>query len=95
MPHKALQSTRATAIQFSLAPKTIRRYVHEQGMPAHRVGRVFRFDPDEVDAWLRARATAPDQDDDYRAKIKHLVDQAPPITPEQADRIASILGAAR
>lgn len=36
-------------------PQSIHRLVHDDGLPAIRVGRTFRFDPDAVAQWLRER----------------------------------------
>lgn len=36
------------------SPNTITRLIRE-GLPAHRIGRTYRFDLTEVDAWFRAR----------------------------------------
>ncbi|OKH80876.1 hypothetical protein EB75_18885 [Mycobacterium sp. ST-F2] len=74
--------------------QTIRRFVAHDGLPVHRVNRRLYFDPAEVDAWLRdrAEASAPTPEGDpYREHIKRLVDQAPPLTAEQADRIRAVL----
>ncbi|AFA74208.1 hypothetical protein GPOL_c31930 [Gordonia polyisoprenivorans VH2] len=61
-------------------------------MPAQRFGRFYRFDLDEVREWLRRNPMQPGvAADDYRAGIKRLVDSAPPLTAEQADRIRAIL----
>lgn len=69
--------------------KTIRRCVAD-GMPAYKVrGRLF-FDPAEVDAWLRDR-NGQAKGDDHRAVIRALVNAAPELTDEQADRIRTIL----
>lgn len=76
-----------------LSAQTIRKFVAEDGLPAHRVVRRLYFDPVEVDAWVRARdgqrGTPPA--DPYREHIKRLVDAAPPLTAEQADRIRAVL----
>ena len=87
-------NTAALARQLGVAEKTIRRQTRENGLPAHRVGRVFRYDPDEVARWLRERDVRLDEsraEDDYRAAVRRLVDQAPELSAEQADRISSIL----
>ena len=33
---------------------SIYRWIERMGLPAHRVGRLFRFKLSEVDAWVRA-----------------------------------------
>ena len=32
---------------------TVYSYIADRGMPAHKVGRVWRFDMSEVDAWIK------------------------------------------
>lgn len=75
--------------------KSVIRLVKEQGLPAHRVGRRYLFDPAEVESWLRSRSGQPEPPaDPYRAAIKKLVDEAPPLTAEQAGKIRAVLGGA-
>lgn len=75
-----------------LSTQTIRKFVAEDGLPAHRVVRRLYFDPAEVDAWIRARnGQTGASSDPYRAAIKRLVDEAPPLTAEQAAKIRAVL----
>lgn len=78
-----------------LSTQTIRKFVAEEGLPAHRVVRRLYFDPAEVDAWIRARNIQAAQlrptGDAYREHIKRLVDDAPALTAEQAERIRAVL----
>jgi len=71
--------------------ESVLRLVRRHGMPARRAGRRYLFDPTEVEAWLRARGTAPSASTDHRAAIKRLVDTAPELTAEQAERIRAVL----
>lgn len=81
-----------------LSTQTIRKFVAEEGLPAHRVVRRLYFDPVEVDAWIRARSAQPERPDPtgdaYREHIKRLVDAAPELTAEQAAKIRAVLGGA-
>lgn len=36
---------------------SVYRWVEKKGLPAHRVGRLFRFKLSEVDEWVRAGGT--------------------------------------
>jgi hypothetical protein len=74
-----------------LSDQTILRFVKEDGLPAHQVKRRWYFDPAEVDAWIHSRGNGVDP---YRAAIKKLVDEAPPLTAEQAAKIRAVLGGA-
>ena len=33
---------------------TVRRWIRERGMPAHKAGGIWRFKVSEVDGWVRA-----------------------------------------
>jgi excisionase family DNA binding protein len=37
---------------------TVYSYIADRGMPAHKVGRVWRFDQVEVDAWIKQGGAA-------------------------------------
>lgn len=41
------------AAHIGVAKDSIYRWVEEQGLPAHRVGRLFRFKLSEIDEWVR------------------------------------------
>lgn len=89
-------SSTEVAHRLGLAPVTVRRLVNREGLPAHRVARRLRFNPEEVDAWMQAREGAHSTSaENYRATIRRLVDEAPPLTSEQRDRIAAILSGGR
>jgi len=32
---------------------TIYRWINDKGMPAHKIGRLWKFKKDEVDKWVR------------------------------------------
>ncbi len=42
------------AAHLQVAKDTVYRWVDTQGLPAHRVGRLFRFRLSEVDEWVKA-----------------------------------------
>jgi excisionase family DNA binding protein len=37
---------------------TVYKWISEKGMPAHRVGRLWKFKKDEVDAWVKTGGAA-------------------------------------
>ena len=41
------------AAHLGVAKDSIYRWIEERGLPAHRVGRLFRFKLSEVDEWVR------------------------------------------
>lgn len=80
--------------RYGVSLVTIRRLC-KRGLPHYRLGRLYRFDVAETDPWMREHGATPSGNgDDYRAAVKCLVDQAPPLTADQADRIRSILSGA-
>lgn len=61
----------------------------DEGLPAYALdARRTVFDPDEAISWLVQQGHLVDP---YRAAIKHLVDTAPELTAEQAERIKAVL----
>jgi len=42
--------------------ETIHRWMDKRSLPAHRVGRIWRFKLTEVDIWVRAGGTPADDD---------------------------------
>jgi excisionase family DNA binding protein len=41
------------AAHLGVAKDSVYRWIDEQGLPAHRVGRLFRFKLSEIDEWVR------------------------------------------
>ena len=42
------------AIHLGVSEDTIHRWIRQKEMPAHKVGRLWKFDKDDVDAWVRS-----------------------------------------
>lgn len=43
---------------LGVSKDTVYRWIEAQGMPAHRIGRLWKFKKNQVDAWVEAgRAT--------------------------------------
>lgn len=56
---ESLQTVEEVAVKLRLQPETVREMARLGRLPAHKVGRVWRFDGSEVDQWLRSgRQTA-------------------------------------
>ena len=74
--------------QTGLSQSRIQELVPE-GLPAYQLDqRRYVYDLDEAIAWLTEHGHLIDA---YRAHIKKLVDDAPPLTAEQAERIRAVL----
>jgi len=43
---------------LGLSKDTVYTWISVKGMPAHRVGRLWKFKRDEVDGWVKAGAAA-------------------------------------
>ena len=41
------------ATHLGVAKDSVYRWIEERGLPAHRVGRLFRFKLSEIDQWVR------------------------------------------
>lgn len=55
------------ATHLGVAKDSVYRWIDEQGLPAHRVGRLYRFKLSEIDDWVRqdnAQGNAPNSAQD-------------------------------
>lgn len=43
---------------LGVSSDTVYRWIEKQGMPAHRVGRLWKFKKNEVDDWVKAGKAA-------------------------------------
>jgi len=51
------------AHHLQVAEETIHRWIRKKGMPAHRLGRNWRFQLSEIDEWVRSGGAAPTDED--------------------------------
>ena len=47
-------SVDAVAKHLGIAKDTVYRWIDSRGLPAHRIGRLWKFKVSEVDDWVRA-----------------------------------------
>ena len=47
---------------------TVYKWIDKHGMPAHRMGRLWKFKKDEVDAWVKAGGAAEPAETDKKGK---------------------------
>jgi len=47
------------AQKINVKPKTIYDWVHRRQIPYLKLGRLLRFDPIEIDKWIKKRSRAP------------------------------------
>lgn len=46
------------AVHLGIAKDTVYTWIAEKGMPAHRIGRLWKFQVSEVDDWVRGNGEA-------------------------------------
>ena len=42
---------------LGIAKDTVYRWIEKRGLPAHRVGRLWKFQLSEIDAWVKSDGT--------------------------------------
>ncbi len=47
-------SADAIAMHLGVTKDTVYSWISEKGMPAHRVGRLWKFQATEIDEWVRS-----------------------------------------
>ena len=47
------QSVDEIADHLGINRETVYRWISKKGLPAHKIGRIFRFQISEVDEWVR------------------------------------------
>ena len=47
-------SVEDVALHLGVAKDSVYRWVHAKGLPAHRIGKLWKFKLSEVDDWVRA-----------------------------------------
>lgn len=88
LPPAPVLTVSQLADRTGLDRKLIPRLVKE-GLPAYRLdAKTFTFIEDEATSWLREHGHVVDP---YRAAIRRLIDDAPPLTSEQVARIRAVL----
>lgn len=50
--------------------ETILHWIEKKGMPAHKVGRQWKFKVSEIDEWIRSGEAA-DKNDNYNGGLNH------------------------
>ncbi len=57
-------SADGVAIHLGVTKDTVYAWIAEKGMPAHKIGRLWKFQASEIDEWVRnGGAAQPSKDD--------------------------------
>ncbi len=57
MPHRWL-SVEEIAEYLGVSKDTVYAWISKRNMPAHRIGRLWKFKADEIDEWVRSGGAA-------------------------------------
>jgi excisionase family DNA binding protein len=67
MPAEPWVSVEDVASHLGVARDSVYRWIKHKGLPAHRVGRLWKLKYSEVDEWIRlGGATEPESEDDNK-----------------------------
>lgn len=53
-------SVEEIALYLGISKETVYRWLDRGKIPAHRIGKLWKFQTSEVDAWIRAGGAVPD-----------------------------------
>lgn len=54
MKHESWVSLEEIAVHLGVSQDTVHRWIRMRGMPAHKVGRLWKFKVSQVDKWVEA-----------------------------------------
>jgi excisionase family DNA binding protein len=57
-------SVQEIAVHLGASRDTVYRWIEDRKLPAHRIGRCWKFKLDEVDEWVRAGKAADEEQND-------------------------------
>ncbi|MFU0833942.1 MAG: helix-turn-helix domain-containing protein [Oscillospiraceae bacterium] len=46
---------------LKISRETVLNWINKKNMPAHKAGRLWRFDVNEIDAWIKSGGAADEQ----------------------------------
>jgi len=62
------QSVDEICVYLGVKRDTVYKWIREKGMPAKRVGRLWKFKKDEVDEWVRNGWASEEARDEFKHK---------------------------
>jgi excisionase family DNA binding protein len=63
--HERWLSVEEIAAHLGVNPDTIYKWIERKKMPAHKVGRLWKFQASEVDAWVRGGRAGETSEDSH------------------------------
>lgn len=57
-------SVEEIAKHLGVSKETIYRWLDRRAIPAHRIGKLWKFKPSEVDSWVMRGGSSPDKQQD-------------------------------
>ena len=92
MPSQYIRIEEAAA-RANVHERTIRMFVRQGKLTVYQRhgSRALLFDPDEIDSLVAVRRIKRPSFEAVEAEARRIATLAPPLTPEQRERIASIL----
>lgn len=61
-------SVEEVAAHLGVARDSVYRWIEARGLPAHKIGRLWKFKLSEVDDWVRAGGAVDEEPESRRAK---------------------------
>ena len=55
MKHESWVSLEEVAAHLGVSKDTVHRWLRKRGLPAHKVGHLWKFRLSQVDAWVQAK----------------------------------------
>jgi excisionase family DNA binding protein len=68
MTTEAWSSVEDVARHLGVAKDSVYRWIDSRSLPAHKIGRLWKFKLSEVDDWVRAGGADADSDEDAHTK---------------------------
>ena len=68
MPSQPWVSVDDVVSHLGVSRDTVYRWIDTKGLPAHKVGRLWKFKLDEVDGWVRAGGARNDDESEKESR---------------------------
>lgn len=65
-------SVEEIALYLGISKETVYRWLERGKIPAHRIGKLWKFQTSEVDAWIRTGGAVPDDQQKLPKRESHI-----------------------